>query len=54
MDYMQVTNLNGYTGCLRGLSVGGHLIDLTSKGADGIARGKTKSLFYTRYNSVNL
>jgi hypothetical protein len=38
-DYM-TTSLGGYTGCLRGLSVGGNILDLTSKGADGIARGK--------------
>ena len=38
-DYM-TTTIGGYTGCLRGLSVGGRLLDLTSKGADGIARGK--------------
>lgn len=38
VDYM-MTDLKGYTGCLRGLSVGGHILDLTSKGADGIARG---------------
>ncbi|XP_046452961.1 uncharacterized protein LOC124200702 isoform X3 [Daphnia pulex] len=36
-DYM-TTSLGGYTGCLRGLSVGGNILDLTSKGADGIAR----------------
>ena len=34
------TTLGGFTGCLRGLSVGGKLLDLTSKAADGIARGK--------------
>ena len=38
-DYMKTT-LGGFTGCLRGLSVGGKLLDLTSKAADGIARGK--------------
>ena len=38
-DYM-TTSLGGYTGCLRGLSVGGNILDLTSKGADGNARGK--------------
>lgn len=38
-DYM-ATSLGGYTGCLRGLSVGGIVLDLNSKGADGIARGK--------------
>lgn len=38
-DYM-TTSLGGYTGCLRGLSVGGNILDLTSKGAEGIGRGK--------------
>ena len=38
-DYM-MTTLGGYTGCLRGLSVGGKILDLTSKDADGIAPGK--------------
>lgn len=38
-DYM-TTTFPGYTGCLRGLSVGGKLLDLTAKGADGIAHGK--------------
>ncbi|XP_059351285.1 axotactin-like isoform X3 [Daphnia carinata] len=36
-DYM-TTSLGGYTGCLRGLSVGGNILDLTSKGAEGIGR----------------
>lgn len=39
VDYM-TTSLGGYTGCLRGLSVGGKVLDLNSKDAAGIARGK--------------
>lgn len=39
IDYM-ATDLSGYTGCIRGLSIGGRLLDLTSKGAGGIAPGE--------------
>lgn len=41
-----VSSFGGYTGCLRGLSVGGKILDLISKGADGTARGKLKVLLF--------
>jgi len=37
-DYI-ATPLNGYMGCLRGLSIGGQIIDLTTKGVRGHTKG---------------
>lgn len=50
-DEYMTTALGGYTGCLRGLSVGGHILDLTSKGAEGIGRGKL--LVYSCFSSFH-